>query len=67
MFTKIYNYLFKNKPQIEDEQMWINIKINEWKVEKFTNNSYLNYIPNDLIIKKKLELRREYKNLKNRY
>lgn len=62
MFTKIYNYFFKNKS--DDEELWINKKLNDWKNEKFANNRYLSYIPTEIIIKKKNELKREYKNMK---
>ena len=60
MFTKIYNYFFKT----EDEELWINKKLNDWKNEKFDNNRYLTYIPSEIIIKKKNELKREYRNTK---
>ena len=62
MFSKIYNYFFTNKS--DEEEIWVNKKLNDWKNEKFANNRYLNYIPTELIIKKKNELKREYRNIK---
>ena len=62
MFAKIYNYFFTNKS--DEEEIWVNKKLNDWKNEKFANNRYLNYIPTELIIKKKNELKREYRNIK---
>jgi hypothetical protein len=62
MFTNIYNYFFKK--QIEDEEKWINKKLNEWKLEMYANNRYLNNIPIERIKEKKIELTKQYKNLK---
>ena len=59
MFTNIYNYFFKK--QIEDEEKWINKKLNEWKLEMYANNRYLNNIPIERIKQKKIELTKQYK------
>ena len=42
MLSKVYNYLFPKR--IIDEEEWINTKLNEWKIEIFTQNKYLHYI-----------------------
>jgi len=63
MFTKLYNYLFKNSV-IYDEEIWVNKKLNEWKLEMYANNKYLNNIPIERIKQKKIELTKQYKNLK---
>ena len=58
MFTTIYNYCFLNK---EKEEIWIDKKLNQWKVDLFSNNKYLNNIPIERIIEKKKELKKQYK------
>ena len=60
MFTKLYNYLFKNS-NIYDEEIWVNKKLNEWKLEMYANNKYLNNIPIERIKQKKIELTKQYK------
>ncbi len=62
MFAKICNYLFK-RSHYEDEDTWVNRKLNEWIVDKFSNNKFLSYIPNELITKRKNELKIEYRKL----
>ena len=66
MFKNIYNRIasFFKESHIEDEETWINKKLNEWKLEMYANNKYLNNIPIERIKQKKIELTRQYKNLK---
>ena len=66
MFSNIYNCItsFFKGSRIEDEETWINKKLNEWKLEMYANNKYLNNIPIERIKQKKIELTRQYKNLK---
>jgi hypothetical protein len=66
MFNNIYNRIanFFKGSRIEDEEIWINKKLNEWKLEMYANNKYLNNIPIERIKQKKIELTRQYKNLK---
>lgn len=66
MFNNIYNRIanFFKGSHIEDEEIWINKKLNEWKLEMYANNKYLNSIPIERIKQKKIELTRQYKNLK---
>lgn len=62
MFKNIYNYFFK-KNVILNEEEWINQKLNEWKVQIFTENKYLQYIPNERILEKRRILKKQYEKL----
>ena len=66
MFATIYKRVasFFKENDIEQEEIWINKKLNEWKLEMYANNKYLNNIPIERIKQKKIEFTRKYKNLK---
>lgn len=66
MFSTIYKRVasFFKENDIEQEEIWINKKLNEWKLEKYSNNRYLNNIPIERIKQKKIELIKQYKKLK---
>jgi hypothetical protein len=72
---KIYSFfgnIFKSQEQIweenrkikDDEQIkkdkWINEKLIEWKLDMYSNNTYLQFIPANRILEKKKELEKEY-------
>ena len=65
MFATIYKRVasFFKENDIEQEEIWINKKLNEWKLEMYANNKYLNNIPIERIKQKKIELTRKYKKL----
>jgi len=60
-YNSIKNY-FKSTDEIPDEKIWIDNKINEWKINLFSNNTYLSSIPHNKIIEKRQELKKEFKN-----
>jgi hypothetical protein len=62
MLALFYNYI-KNysKNEIPDEKLWIDDKINEWKINLFSNNTYLSSIPHNKIIEKHEEFRKDFK------
>ena len=65
MFTTIYKRVasFFKENDIEQEEIWINKTLNEWKLEMYANNKYLNNIPIERIKQKKIELTKQYKKL----
>lgn len=58
IYMYVYNYLFKNSK--ESQQQYVTHKLNEWKVDLYTNNVFLVNIPSKAIYEKKIILEREY-------
>lgn len=67
MFS-IYNYI-KNFFIEKDEkvkitkEIWIENELQKWKLELYSNNKYLQNIPNNRIINKRKELEKDYKKM----
>lgn len=68
MFFRLITYLYSfvygktetpcNKKETESEYVYR--KLNRWKVDMFSKNSYLAYIPDKRIYNKELEFKKEY-------
>ena len=68
MFFRLITYLYSfvygktetpcNKKETESE--YVKRKLNIWKVDMFSKNSYLAYIPDKRIYNKELEFKKEY-------
>ena len=71
LITYLYSFVYSKKETVcdkkETESEYVYRKLNEWKVDMFSKNSYLAYIPDKRICKKELELKKEYlENNKNK-
>ena len=63
MFKIVYENIksfFSIKDKKDDENEWIENKIQEWKLSLYTDNAFLTKIPMSRIIEKKQELKKEY-------
>jgi hypothetical protein len=63
MFKTVYENIksfFSIKDIIEDENEWIENKLQIWKLDLYSNNVFLIKIPMSRIIEKKQELKKEY-------
>jgi hypothetical protein len=59
--TDYFSSFFEIKDkQIPSEKEWIEEKMFEWRTNLYSNNKYLNSIPNNKIIKKRDDLKKEY-------
>jgi hypothetical protein len=58
------NYCKNEEKKIMDENLWISNELEKWKLEMYSENINLTYIPNSRIIQKKNELKEEFKKLK---
>jgi hypothetical protein len=68
LFYRLINYLYSfvygktetpcNKKETESEYVYR--KLNSWKVDMFSKNSFLAYIPDKRICNKELEFKKEY-------
>lgn len=68
LFLRLINYLYgfvygkteNSCYKKETESEYVYRKLNRWKVDMFSNNSYLAYIPDKRIYNKELEFKKEY-------
>lgn len=63
MFKIVYDNIksfFSIKDIKDDENEWIENKLQKWKLTLYSNNSFLMKIPMSRIIEKKQELKKEY-------
>jgi hypothetical protein len=70
LFYRLINYLYsfvygktetkKKTKKIETESEYVYRKLNSWKVDMFSKNSFLAYIPDKRIHNKELEFKKEY-------
>jgi hypothetical protein len=63
LITYLYSFVYQSKKKtkkIETESEYVYRKLNIWKVDMFSKNSYLAYIPDKRICNKELEFKKEY-------
>ena len=65
LITYLYSFVYdktetKKKEIKETESEYVKRKLNIWKVDMFSKNSYLAYIPDKRISNKEMEFKKEY-------
>ena len=65
MFITIYNlikslFLPSEKKVVINKKVWIKNELEKWKLDMYSSNSNLSYIPNAQIIKKEEQLKKEF-------
>jgi hypothetical protein len=64
LITYLYNFVYPptkiKKEKEETQSEYVTRRLNRWKVDMFSKNSYLAYIPDKRIYNKELQFKKEY-------
>lgn len=63
-FQQIFDTNYYKNKIIMDEKLWISNELEKWKLEMYSENINLTYIPQSRILQKKNELKEKFKKLK---
>lgn len=59
-FAYLYSFFFESNEIKETEYDYVARQLNAWKVDLFSENSYLTYIPHKQIYNKQVQLKKKY-------